>query len=49
MVLDFLPYKEPKEERKKLGFIRYVTFAASLLFVAALFLSHVGNVKECVR
>ncbi len=46
MVLDFLPYKEPKEERKKLGFIRYITFAASLLFVAALFLSHVGNLER---
>ena len=49
MVFDFLPYKEPREERKKLGFIRYITFAASLLFVAALFLSYVGNVRKCVR
>ena len=42
MVLDFLPYKVPKEPRRKIGWIRYITFAASLIFVAALFLAHVG-------
>ena len=46
MVLDFLPYKIPKEPRKKLGFIRYITFTASLIFVAALFLAHVGNIEK---
>lgn len=46
MVLDFLPYKTPKEPRKKIGWIRYVTFAASLIFVAALFLSKVGNIER---
>ena len=38
MVLDLLPYKHPTGERKKLGFIRYITFALSLAFVGALFL-----------
>ena len=38
MVLDFLPYKQPKDERKKIGWIRYITFAIALAFVAALFL-----------
>ena len=38
MVLDFLPYKTPQRPRKKLGRIRYITFAVSLVFVAALFL-----------
>ena len=38
MVLDFLPYKRPQSPRKKIGFIRYIVFAASLIFVAALFL-----------
>ena len=38
MVLDLLPYKEPKRPRTKLGFIRYITFAASLLFVVVLFM-----------
>ena len=39
MVLDFLPYKVPNHERKRLGWIRYITFAVSLVFVSALFLS----------
>lgn len=46
MVLDFLPYKKPKEERKKLGWIRYITFALALIFVAGLFLAHVGNIEH---
>ena len=46
MVLDFLPYKVPKEPRKKLGWIRYITFAASLVFVGALFLAGVGNLER---
>ncbi len=46
MVLDFLPYKIPKKPRKKLGWIRYITFAASLIFVAALFLAHVGGIER---
>lgn len=46
MVLDFLPYKQPKGERKKLGWIRYLTFAASLIFVSALFLAKVGNIER---
>jgi len=37
MVLDLLPYKHPQGERKKWGWLRYVTFALSLLFVGALF------------
>lgn len=43
MVLDFLPYKVPETPRKKIGWIRYLTFAASLVFVSALFLAQVGN------
>ena len=46
MVLDFLPYKIPQQPRKKLGWIRYITFAASLIFVAALFLAKVGNLER---
>ena len=46
MVLDFLPFKVPQEPRKKIGWIRYVAFAASLAFVAALFLAHVGNIER---
>lgn len=46
MVLDFLPYKTPNHERKAIGWIRYITFAASLVFVGALFLSHVGGLGK---
>ena len=46
MVLDLLPYKVPKQPRKKLGWIRYIPFAASLIFVAALFLAKVGNIER---
>lgn len=46
MVLDFLPYKVPQKPRKKIGWIRYVVFAVSLIFVSALFLTHVGNIEQ---
>ncbi len=46
MVLDFLPYKVPARPRKKLGWIRYITFAASAVFVGALFLAHVGDMER---
>jgi polyferredoxin len=46
MVLDFLPYKVPKAPRKKIGWIRYITFAGSLIFVSALFLMKVGNLER---
>ncbi len=45
-VLDFLPYKQPKRPRRKLGFIRYIVLALSLVFVASLFLAHVGNMER---
>ena len=46
MVLDFLPYKVPKQPRKKIGWIRYIVFTLSLAFVATLFLAHVGNIER---
>ena len=45
MVLDFLPYKQPKEPRKKLGFLRYITFGLALAFVSALFLLQVKELE----
>lgn len=45
MVLDFLPYKVPAQPRKKIGWIRYITFVVSLIFVAVLFLAKVGNIE----
>ena len=38
MVLDLLPFRVPRGPRKKLGFVRYIVFAASLVFVGGLFL-----------
>ena len=46
MVLDFLPYPVPQEPRKKIGWIRYLTFTASLIFVAALFVAQVANIED---
>lgn len=46
MVLDFLPYKIPKHPRRKIGWIRYLVFAVSFLFVISLFLAHVGNIER---
>ncbi|MDY4519376.1 MAG: 4Fe-4S dicluster domain-containing protein [Candidatus Spyradocola sp.] len=47
MVLDFLPYKTPQRPRKEgVGWIRYAVFAASLVFVGALFLCHVPNLER---
>ncbi len=47
MVLDYLPWKRPKTHtRKKIGWIRYLAFAASFLFVASLFLLHVKNLDH---
>ena len=46
MVLDFLPYKVPVKPRKKIGWIRYITFAVSLVFVAALFLAGTGKIER---
>ena len=41
MILDLLPYKQPQGPRRKLGFIRYIIFAGSLVLV--LLLMHFGK------
>ena len=46
MVLDLLPYKRPRGPRRKLGWIRYVCFALSLLFVGGLFLFQVPDKEK---
>lgn len=46
MVLDFLPYKTPQSPRRRLGWIRYIVFGLSLVFVGALFLTHAGNMER---
>lgn len=46
MVLDLLPYKVPKGERKKFGWLRYVFFVMSLTFVSVLFIFDIGNKED---
>lgn len=46
MILDLLPYEQPEAERKNIGFLRYIVFTLSLLFVGALFLFHVPNLSR---
>ncbi len=46
MILDFLPYQTPPHARKRLGWLRYVVFVLSLVYVAALFLCHVGHIER---
>lgn len=46
MILDILPYKQPKEPRKNLGFIRYIIFALSLALVSGLFLAKLANLEK---
>lgn len=46
MILDFLPYKQPAHDRKKTGFIRYITFALSFAFVVFLFAGKAGNLER---
>lgn len=46
MILDFLPYRVPRQPRKRIGWLRYITFAVSLFFVASLFLMHAGNIER---
>lgn len=46
MVLDLLPFKTPKSPRKSWGFVRYLVFAGSLIFVSALFLLKVSNIED---
>ncbi len=46
MILDLLPYKTPSAPRKKFGFVRYMVFGVSFVFVASLFLLQVGNMKR---
>ena len=46
MVLDLLPYKKPAEPRKRIGWIRYIVFAASLAFVGGLFLFGVKQLDD---
>ena len=46
MILDLLPYKIPAGPRRKGGWIRYVMFVVSFVFVATLFLLRAANLEK---
>lgn len=46
MILDLLPYKVPNGPRKKIGYIRYITFIISFLFVGILFVLHIKDLDK---
>lgn len=46
MILDLLPYKIPKHERKNWGYVRYILFLAILCFVSSLFIFKVSNLDN---
>ncbi len=46
MVLDLLPYKTAQQPRKRIGYIRYIMFIASLLFIITLLLLHVADIPR---
>jgi len=46
MILDLLPYRHPAGPRKNIGWIRYVMFAGSFVFVSSLFLLRVGDLER---
>ena len=46
MILDLLPYKTPESDRKRIGWIRYITFLFSLSFVLSLFIFKVDNIEN---
>lgn len=46
MVLDLLPYKQPQNPRKNIGFIRYILFALSLASVSGLFLMKAADLES---
>ena len=48
MILDLLPFKTPKSGRKSIGYIRYIIFLVSFLFVCALFVFKVSGVETII-
>lgn len=46
MVLDLLPFKTPQQPRRKIGWIRYVIFIASLMMVGAFVTIHIQQLER---
>lgn len=41
-----LPYKSPEQPRKRIGYIRYIVFTLSFLFVGALLVLNVSGIHR---
>lgn len=48
MILDLFPFRTPKTGRKSIGYIRYLTFLASFLFVMGLFVFKVSGTEKII-
>lgn len=46
MVLDFLPFKKSPHKRQKIGYIRYILFLSSLIFVFGLLFYKVSEIEK---
>lgn len=46
MILDFLPFKKPDGAGRELGWIRYISFLASLVFVSTLMVGNVYDIEK---
>lgn len=46
MILDLLPFKEGPQKRLRMGWIRYVLFVASFVYVSLLFVFHVNDLEN---
>ncbi|HHT97605.1 MAG TPA: 4Fe-4S dicluster domain-containing protein [Clostridiales bacterium] len=46
MILDLLPFKEPKNPRKKIKFMPYIIFISSFLYVGGLFILKFDNLES---
>lgn len=46
MILDLLPYKTTREPRKKYGYIRYIVFIVSLIYVSSLLILKIPDIDK---
>ena len=46
MILDLLPFRKPAAPRRTFGFVRYIAFGISFVFVALLFVLRVGHMER---
>ncbi len=46
MILDLLPFRKPAAPRRTFGFVRYIAFGISFVFVALLFVLRAGHMER---